>query len=149
MDTEWNYDANDDVYLFSARKLLEIGYTRATPEETVRRAFEEFKRCTGVAPNVMATHLTEDNPVIRLFAWTPETVPSQLKRSIHYADGDERFPLLTEAYLYCLLGKEDARTFLALLRDVLIRLGYDLDTVTSAADDVASGARRSPRQQGR
>ena len=51
----------------------------------------------------------------RLLAWTPEQTPPHFKERDGYEDGDEDSPFLSEAYLYNLLGKEDARTLLALL----------------------------------
>jgi hypothetical protein len=40
-----------------------------------------------------------------------------------YAPGDEEAPFFSEAFLYCLLGKEEARTVLAIVNRVLQALG--------------------------
>jgi hypothetical protein len=42
-----------------------------------------------------------------------------------YSSNDEKAPFFSEAYLYNLLGKEDARTLIALTRQALISLGAD------------------------
>lgn len=44
-----------------------------------------------------------------------------------YAEGDERAPFFSEAFLYNLLGKEDARTVLALMHTLLQAGGMSLD----------------------
>lgn len=59
----------------------------------------------------------------RLITWTPESTPIGFKRRPGYAKGDEDTPFFSEAYLYTLLGKEDARTLLALMRPVWEMLG--------------------------
>ena len=54
----------------------------------------------------------------KLLEWTPENFDSeQFKESLYYEKGDENAPFFSEAFLYNLLGKEDARTLLYLLRE--------------------------------
>lgn len=46
------------------------------------------------------------------------------RKNPYYSKGDEDAPFFTEAYLYTLLGKEDARTVLAYVRGLGVALGY-------------------------
>lgn len=46
-----------------------------------------------------------------------------------YREGDEECPLFSEAYLYNLLGKEDARTVFGLLRSLAESIDIDIDTL--------------------
>lgn len=55
-----------------------------------------------------------------LLNWKPEYMDfKQFKKSEFYEEGDENSPFFTEAFLYNLLGKEDTRTLLSLLRKAL------------------------------
>lgn len=51
-------------------------------------------------------------------------VNDEFKQAPYYAEGDERAPFFSEAYLYNLLGKEDARTVLAIVGNVLRAFGW-------------------------
>ena len=52
-----------------------------------------------------------------LLEWSPQNFDFEyFKESPYYGKGDENAPFFSEAFLYNLLGKEDARTLLALLR---------------------------------
>jgi hypothetical protein len=68
--------------------------------------------------------------VIDLMAFTPHYgMPDFLikaaKKAGFYDEGDEDVPLVSEAFLYPLLGKDDARTFMALINQVLRCAGVD------------------------
>lgn len=58
--------------------------------------------------------------VLRLKEFVPEVgIPLGLRRSEWgYTSKDNEAPLFSEAWLYLVLGKEDARTVLALMRPV-------------------------------
>jgi hypothetical protein len=49
-----------------------------------------------------------------------------------YQEGDETCPFFSERFLYALLGKEEARTVRALLREALVALGADEAAVRRA-----------------
>lgn len=51
-----------------------------------------------------------------------------------YEEGDERAPFFTEAFLYNLVGKEDARSILALIRQLGRALGFDDADFDSMSD---------------
>ena len=53
-----------------------------------------------------------DDPIERLESWIPECTPDCVPAE------DRDAPFLSEAFLYPVLGKEDARTLLALWRRV-------------------------------
>jgi len=55
-------------------------------------------------------------------------VNDEFKESCYYSEGDEDAPFFTEAYLYCLLGKENARTVLAYVNAVFNAAGYPFGT---------------------
>ena len=65
--------------------------------------------------------------VSQLLEWTPENRHVLKKDNDYYSDGDEDCPFFSEAYLYNLLGKEDARTLLALMRPVWAAAGVPRD----------------------
>lgn len=88
--------------------------------------------------------MTQSEELKRLLAWTPETVPIQFQKehnpynaspydsedvtfSQEELDADARMPFFCEAYLYNLLGKEDARTLLALMRKFVVSVGMRAD----------------------
>ncbi len=64
--------------------------------------------------------------VRELGSWTPECVNEKVfnLQNPYYSQGDERAPFFSETYLYSLLGKEDARTLLALMRPVFRAAGW-------------------------
>jgi hypothetical protein len=71
-----------------------------------------------------------------LLSWVPEGVPLKRISTINYPvkffgkafqEGDDKQPFFSEAYLYNLLGKEDARTLLALMRRLCKAFEYDME----------------------
>ena len=56
--------------------------------------------------------------VLRLLEYRPGFLPKTESSEDFYRDGDEKAPFFSEAYLYNLLGKEEARTLLALMRPI-------------------------------
>lgn len=72
--------------------------------------------------------------VIDLLTFTPHGgMPDFLKRESRragfYDKGDNEVPVICETFLYPLLGKDDARTFMALLNHVLRIVGMDPDSM--------------------
>lgn len=68
--------------------------------------------------------------IVDLHTWGPERgMPDYMiregKRARMYGAGDEDAPFMTEAFLYTALGKEDARTLLALVNAVVTACGLD------------------------
>jgi hypothetical protein len=78
----------------------------------------------------------------KLLEWVPEAVPLEKISRINYpvkdfgkvfftgdsaVKADDKQPFFSEAYLYNLLGKEDARTLLALMRQLCESLGIEND----------------------
>ncbi len=76
-----------------------------------------------------------------LLEWVPEAVDLKAISKINYppkywpkkeygeiyTDEDAKQPFFSEAYLYNLLGKEDARTVMCLLKAALESVGVELD----------------------
>ncbi len=65
-----------------------------------------------------------------LMDWCPEDFPCEAikeenKTSGMYEEGDEKAPFFSEAYLYNLMGKDDARTILGLINNLLGTVGID------------------------
>jgi hypothetical protein len=58
-----------------------------------------------------------------LITWEPETLPPY--DSTEEEPIEERVPFLSETFLYAVLGKDDARSFLLRLRRLAKLLGYD------------------------
>lgn len=83
------------------------------------------------------THICDKDlkkAVIDLLTFTPHWgMPAFLKRESKkagfYDKGDEEVPVICETFLYPLLGKDDARTFMALLNHVLRIVGMDPNSV--------------------
>lgn len=79
--------------------------------------------------------------VEELLKWTPEGVDLKAISKINYptkyfprkeygeicTEEDTKQPFFSEAYLYNLLGKEDARTVMCLLKAALESVGVELD----------------------
>jgi len=68
--------------------------------------------------------------IVDLHTWGPEHgMPDYMiregKRARMFSEGDEDAPFMTEAFLYTALGKEDARTLLALVNAVVAACGLD------------------------
>ncbi|MDI6734445.1 MAG: hypothetical protein QMD50_03105 [Patescibacteria group bacterium] len=65
--------------------------------------------------------------IINLLKFVVTSAPPRgFKSSGGYSKGDENAPLFSEAYLYNLFGKEDGRTILALINDIVTAAGYDM-----------------------
>lgn len=70
--------------------------------------------------------------VKRLREYTPE-IPTKLIRAAfkastddyYYSEGDENAPFFSASFLYNLIGKEDARTVLALISNLMRAAGVD------------------------
>jgi hypothetical protein len=65
---------------------------------------------------------------------TAAAVPPAFRQAQYYAAGDEGAPIMTEAFLYSAIGKEDARTVLSFFGRLGESLGFDR---YSDLDDVA------------
>lgn len=72
----------------------------------------------------------------KLLEWVPEAVPLEKISRANYpvkiwgkvfSKGDDEQPFFSEAYLYPLLGKSDARTLLALMWRLCESLGIKTD----------------------
>lgn len=63
----------------------------------------------------------------KLFEFKLECVPRGFNKSVKdgYEKGDEKAPFFSEAFLYNLLGKEDARTVLTVLKNFIRSMGID------------------------
>lgn len=72
-----------------------------------------------------------EQAVIELYKWRPESgFPTKLKKGNDYWDKEDdkneaEIPFLSETFLYSLLGKEDARTLLSLVRQLFESQGLD------------------------
>lgn len=55
--------------------------------------------------------------------WVSDKLVEALKESPYCKEGYEKAPFFSEAFLYCLLGKEDARTVLAYLNNLQASIG--------------------------
>lgn len=78
--------------------------------------------------------------IVKLYTWSPEQgmpeyIVHEAKRARYYSEGDETAPFLSEAFLYSALGKEDARTLLALVGAVIAAAGIDELGVHRAVND--------------
>ena len=66
------------------------------------------------------TFMSGDDDVKKLLSWSPSYFDSSaFKESVYYEEGDENAPFFSEAFLYSLLGKDDARTLSALIEKAL------------------------------
>ena len=88
-------------------------------------------RCNQVLTHVCDDSVTE--VAKRLYAYVPE-IPYKVVRAgfkamtddFYYSEGDEKnMPFFSETFLYNLIGKEDARTVLALVGNLLRAAGVD------------------------
>lgn len=98
-------------------------------------------RCKNEVTHVCDKDLKK--AVIDLLTFTPhwgmpEFLKKESKRAGFYDKGDDEVPVICETFLYPLLGKDDARTFMALLNHVLRIVGMDPDSaeIDRAVDEV-------------
>lgn len=90
-------------------------------EERARRIYKELRQ-HGVSKDVMR------QAVKQLVAFTPGFFPRKRGEYNEKAEDLHKVPFFTEAYLYALMGKEEARTVLSLLRRLGETVGLaDLD----------------------
>lgn len=95
------------------------------------------------------THICDKDlkqAVIELLTFTPhygmpEFLKKESKKAGFYDKGDEEVPVICETFLYPLLGKDDARTFMAYLNHVLRIVGMDPNSaeIDRAVDEVIQG----------
>jgi len=74
------------------------------------------------------SHVCSDNfleAVKRIYAYKPESINVEFSELPGYEKGDDEAPFFSEAFLYPLMGKEDARTILAMLDNVVRAAGID------------------------
>lgn len=90
--------------------------------------------------------------VIDLMTWQTycgmsDAVIREAKKNGMYSKGDEEAPFVSEAFLYSLLGKEDARTFMSLINNVLRCAGVDPHSsdLYGATNDVIKGREERKR----
>ena len=90
-------------------------------EAKIRSLYNLKESVEGVFYWLNALHpemFDNEKDVKKLLEWTPSCFELP-KDSKMYEEGDESSPFFSETYLYNLLGKEDARTLLSLLKKVL------------------------------
>lgn len=78
--------------------------------------------------------------IVDLYTWGPERgMPDYMiregKRTRMFSAGDEDVSFMTEAFLYTALGKEDARTLLALVGAVVAACGLDQAGIYAAINE--------------
>lgn len=78
--------------------------------------------------------------IVDLYTWGPERgMPDYMiregKRDGMYSKGDEEAPFLTEGFLYTALGKDDARTLLALVHHVVAACGIEEMSIHAAVHE--------------
>lgn len=80
----------------------------------------------AIAQRIQAAHVGVEEALKSLVNYEPEAKPLLSAKAIeYYGEPEEGCPLFTESYLYPLLGKEDARTVLAMLGSVARAIGYE------------------------
>lgn len=98
-----------------------VGRLRGGAEHTtevLRALFARAGTLLGQSPDEAKRALA------KLMEWSPERWPDGFRAKANGAEkGDEKQPFFSEAYLYPLFGKDDARTILALLHAVQRALG--------------------------
>jgi len=81
-------------------------------------------QCGGVLTHYCSPTLKQS--LEKLFSFVLEdTHVKTFKKSEYYEKDDEKAPFFSEAFLYNLLGKEDARTVLACLDNFIRAMGID------------------------
>jgi len=73
---------------------------------------------------------TDGNQSIReLFEFKLHGLPAEtlqaMKDSPHYSEGNEDAPFFTEAFLYCLIGKDEGRSVLGMVKRLIAATGID------------------------
>ncbi len=115
-----NHCLRDVQGLFANAPTDAGGLTREALRDTLRSLNEATARLLAVDPEEARKALAA------LYEWAPGGWPAGYgsKRPKYAVKGDSEQPFFCEAYLYPLMGKEDARTILALLHHVAKAVGY-------------------------
>lgn len=87
-------------------------------------------RCKAEVTHICNPALIED--AVRIYSWRPECTPAAIAEDPDIA-ADESIPFLSETYLYTLLGKEDARTLLYSINNLLRSVGLDPNHIQQMA----------------
>ena len=107
--------------------------------------YQNREKAEGLLHEFIQTIRNSDDQALKdsvkfLLEWTPESCPIQFtaEHNPYYnikgfggediqatLDEDSTAPFFSEAYLYNLLGKEDARTLLAMMRPIWLLAGIE------------------------
>jgi hypothetical protein len=94
---------------------------------------------------------TLQGAAVDLFMWHPESgFPEKLKKGNPYVDervDDETIPFFSEAFLYPLLGKGDARTFMSLVRELFRSMGIDPYSLEEKAMEILVQKKRDKEEE--
>ncbi len=85
--------------------------------------FAHNARYQDLVDVVAQTRCDTAEAAIRLYQYVPEYVLGAINEE--FWGGDKNTPFFTETYLYTLMGKEDGRTVLALVHNLLKAAGFD------------------------
>ena len=85
-------------------------------------------RCNAEVTHRCNANLVE--AIVDLYTWGPERgMPDYMiregKRAGYYEKGDEQVPFMSESFLYTALGKEDARSLLGIVGQLVAAIGID------------------------
>lgn len=94
-------------------------------------SYEELEEIKTEIQQEQEQRIKVTTEIKKLLEWTPEgffleKVSKIVNGKGMYAAGDDETPFFSEAYLYNLLGKEDARTLLALIEQAFSSIGIKL-----------------------
>lgn len=94
-------------------------------------SYEELEEIKAEIQQEQEQRIKVTKEIKKLFEWTPEgfllkDVSKIVNGKGMYVKGDDETPFFSEAYLYNLLGKEDARTLLCLIEQAFASIGIKI-----------------------
>jgi hypothetical protein len=107
--------------------------SRVDGERTVVQGIVSYERCescgTIKVKQLQKSELLDALAEMASFSMPERYMKPVLKAGIgggdHYREGDGACPILSEAFLYSMLGKEDARVLLSMFNRVVVAAGFD------------------------
>ena len=94
-------------------------------------SYDELKEIKIEIQQEQEQRIKVTKEIKKLFEWTPEGfLLERVSKIVNvkgmYVKGDDETPFFSEAYLYNLLGKEDARTLLCLIEQAFASVGIKI-----------------------
>lgn len=112
------------------RATIEVALSKSNTGDTLEHDQRDLERTLPTTVVVKHVEYVPEPDDLRatlkkLLALKLEGVPEHFRKLSGYTKGDEEAPFFNEGFLYPLLGKDNARTVLARIKDLIRVAGFD------------------------